>query len=238
MRPMPCDRVVFLLLLTLAGCDDPALQQGVPPPIVVDQSRAVIPLYEYGAVRVLRSQVAALRAGAGADRIDASIETLSQPETEATRDLLLQLGLNPAKITVRSEPGNVVVLTRDAATVASCGTALHSDWLGDVSNSITSLGACVQANNLAVMLDDPRDLVAPVRLEPADGAVSALAIQRWEQGDVKQPPRTSLSSGGGGSAGGDGQAAAGTAPQSAGASPANPLLSNAPLSGAPGASAE
>ena len=241
MRIPPRD-LVFLLLLALAGCDDPALQRGVPPPIVLNQSRAVIPIYEYGAVRALRSQVVALSTGFGTDRLDASIETLSQPEIEATRDLLLQLGFNPARISVRNAPGNVVVLTRNTATVTSCGAALHPDWLDDVSNSITSLGTCVQANNLAGMLDDPRDLAAPVRLEPADGAVSALAIQRWEQGEVRQPPRTSLSPGGGASAGGDagggGQGAAGTAPQSAGALPVNPLLSNVPLTGASGASAE
>ncbi len=241
MRALPRDPAVFLLLLALVGCDDPALQRGVPPLIVLNQSRAVIPLYEYGAARALRSQVVALRTGVGADRLDASIETLSQPEIEATRDLLLQLGFNPARISVRRHPDNIVVLTRNIATVTSCDAALHSDWLGDVSNSITSLGACVQANNLAGMVDDPRDLAAPAHLEPADGAVSALAIQRWEQGDVRQPPHTSLSSGGGASAGGDaggaGQGAVGAAPQSAGALPLNPLLS-VPPTGASGASAE
>lgn len=243
MRLTPCDRMLFLLLLALAGCDDPALQRGVPPPIVIDQAQAVIPLYEFGAARVLRSQVAALGASGGVGRLDASIETLSKPEVEATRNLLLQLGLNPARITIRSEHHNVVVLTRNTTTVTSCGAALQPDWLGDVGNSVTSLGTCVQANNLARMIDDPRNLAVPVRLEPADGAVSALAVQRWEQGEVQQSPHTATSSGGGGSGGGDAggggsPASSSAAPQSAGAAAVNPLLSNAPLTGAPGASAE
>ncbi len=241
MRSTPY-RCVLLLLFGLTGCEDPALERGVPPPLVVSQAQAVVPLYEFGAGRMLRSQVAALTKTARADRLDASIETLSRPESEAVRTLLLRLGLSPERIATRVGPGNVVEVTRTVATVTPCRAALQPDWLGDVANSLNSLGVCVQANNLAGMVDDPRDLIEPARLAPADGAVSTLAVQRWEQGAVKQPPRTGSSTDAGGSDGADlgsgSPTPSGAAPQSAGAAPANPLLSAAPLGGASGASAE
>ncbi len=228
----------FLLVAGLAGCNDPASQLGTPPPIEIGQVRAVVPLYRHGAARTLRYQVATLAADGDVNGLDAAIETLSRPQAEATRALLIQMGVDPAHIRILNQASDVAVLTRNVAAVASCGTALQSPGLRGVNDSITSLGRCVQATNLAGMIDHPSDLMVPAQLEPADGGVAALAIDRWRAGDVKQPPRTSLSSGsggdpaGGGSQGDAGAAPQGAAPQSAGAAPANPLLSNAPLAGA------
>ena len=229
----------FLLLAGLAGCNDPASQRGTPPPIEIGQVRAVVPLYRQGAARTLRYQVATLAADGAVNGLDAAIETLSRPQADATRALLIQMGVDPAHIRILNQASDVAVLTRNVAAVASCSTALQSPGLRGVNDSITSLGRCVQSTNLAGMIDHPSDLMAPPRLEPADGGVSALAVDRWKAGDVKEPPHPSLSSGGGGdqagggAQGGDaGAAPQGAAPQSAGAAPANPLLSNAPLTGA------
>lgn len=228
----------LLLLCALGGCYDPAIQLGSPPPIVLDQARAVVPLYRLGAGRSLRSAIAGLAPRGDAALLDAVIETRSPSWTAATRAVLIEQGLDPARIGVRSEADDVVVLTRTGSSVASCSAALQPPGIDGVGNSITSLGTCVQATNLAGMVDDPHDLLAPPRLEPADGAVSARAVQKLENGEVKPPPRPGSSAGGeaggdggGGDAGGTAAPASGGAPQSVGPAPVNPLLSAAPLSG-------
>ncbi len=228
---------VFLLLGALGGCYDPAIELGSPPPIVLDQARAVVPLYRLGAGRTLRSAIARLAPRGDAALLDAVIETRSPSRVAATRAVLVEQGLDPARIEVRDEADDVVVVTRTDASVASCSTALQPPGIDGADNSITSLGTCVQATNLAGMMDDPHDLLAPPRLEPADGAVSARAVQKLENGEVKQPQRTSLSGGGaGGDTGGDAggtaaPASGGAAAQSVGTAPVNPLLSTAPLTG-------
>lgn len=239
-----------LLAPLLAGCDDPALEQGTPPAIALSQTEAKVLLFRYGAGRVLRQQVMALASDGRIRDLDASIQTTSLPQRDATRALLIQLGLDPARISWRSYSDNVLVLTRTTAVTAPCGTALKSDWQGDVGNSITSLGTCVQANNLADMVSDPRDLAMPVTLAPTNGAVAARAVRNWENGSVKQPPRRSLAGedGGNGNAdagsggGGGGSIPAGpaagaelsAAPASAASSATDPLLSPAPLTASPG----
>lgn len=153
--------------------------------------------------------------------------------------MLIEQGIDPSRIRVRNRADDVVVVTRTDASVASCDTAMQPPGIDGVDNSITSLGTCVQATNLANMVDDPHDLLAPPRLEPADGPASLRAVQKFENGEVKQPSRASQSApgnGGGGDAGGDagggtGPASGGPAAQSGGAAPVNPLLSTAPLPG-------
>jgi len=43
---------------------------------------------------------------------------------------------------------------------------------------------CATYTNLAAQIVNPRDLVAPERLGPADAAVAASAVQRYETGRV------------------------------------------------------
>jgi len=248
MHPLLFSRIVYVpaLLLTasfpllLAGCDDPALERGRPPAIALGQDEAEVPLFGPGAARVLRQQVTALAPDGRKRDLDASIQTGSLTQRDAARALLIQMGLDPARISWRAESADRVVLMRTRATTTPCSTALASDWQGDVGNSITSLGSCVQGNNLAAMVSDPRDLASPVALAPTNGAVAARAVRSWENGTVKQPARRGLTSEDGGNsdagAGGGGSIPAGAAAGSgvSGAPPsgsANPLLSQAPLVG-------
>jgi hypothetical protein len=230
--------------LLLAGCGDPALQRGVAPPLTLNQARAEVPLFRFGAGRLLRERVSEMAADGAVRQLDASIQTANIPQRDATRALLIQMGLDPARISWTATPLDRIVLTRTDVVTLPCAAALRPDWIGDVGQSVTSLGTCVQANNLADMVSDPRDLAAPVRLQPSNGAVSARAVRRWEEGTVKQPPKTSPAGeyGGGGGAPDAGPAAApppaAVPAQSSGAAAGNPLLSNAPLTGAAGSSAE
>lgn len=192
----PCRRssVVGATLLAvlglLGGCDDPALERGVPPPILLDQARIEVPLRSpYRATRLLRRELDALAPGGLVRQVDASIRTTNLSRRDATRAVLVQMGLDPDRIAWSARPDETVVLTRATAIVTPCGAGLRSDWQGDVGNSLTSLGTCVQANNLAEMVSDPRDLAKPVALGPTDGAVAAKAVQDWEDSGVREPPR-------------------------------------------------
>lgn len=49
---------------------------------------------------------------------------------------------------------------------------------------------CATFTNLAAQVANPRDLVAPARLGPADAAVAASAVQRYETGHVIAPDQT------------------------------------------------
>lgn len=44
---------------------------------------------------------------------------------------------------------------------------------------------CATYTNLAAQVANPQDLVAPARLGPADGAVAAAAVRRYQTGHVK-----------------------------------------------------
>ncbi|MCQ8239630.1 CpaD family pilus assembly lipoprotein [Rhizosaccharibacter radicis] len=246
-----------LALPLLAGCDDPAYERGVPPAIALNQSRMEVPLFRYGAARLLRQQIGILAPDGNIHQLDASIRTTSVSQRDATRAVLIQMGLDPSRIDWVPVSDNAVVLSRTRAVTTPCSTALKADWQGDVANSVTSLGTCVQANNLAQMVSDPRDLARPVTLGPNNGAVAARAVRDWENGEVRQPSRRGQAGaegagdgdagggdgpGGGGGGGGGGAVsaipagpaagAAIVAPAPAAAAGVNPLLSAAPLSGA------
>jgi len=96
MHPLLSSRIVTvpaLLLavsspLLLAGCDDPALERGRAPAIVLDQDEVEVPLFRPGAGRVLRQQVLALAPDGRMRDLDASIQTGSLSQRDATRALL------------------------------------------------------------------------------------------------------------------------------------------------------
>ncbi len=228
--------IAFAAAAVLVACETDRDRATPAPALVVHQ--ATIPLYGYQAARLLREQLAELRSLAHDGSLRARIETTNTAEADAARTHLVQDGVDPAAIVTRSGPDDVVVLTGVTATPADCGATLQPDWFGDVSTGITRLGRCIQADNLAGMADDPADLVAPTRREPADGAVAARSVLDWQRGGPKpSPPQQSgAGQGGGGSgdapAGGGAVATAGSmdagAPQPASAPLVNPLLSPAP----------
>ena len=59
----------------------------------------------------------------------------------------------------------------------------------------TMAWGCATYTNLAAQIDRPADLVAPRPLSPADAAVAASAVSRYERGDVMKLPDNSLKPG-------------------------------------------
>ena len=175
---------VLAVVAALAGCDDPAAERGVPPPLAFDRSRVAVPLYSYGSARRLRSGINTLANG-DMGSLRAMILTTDGSEARAARDRLIDDGIAPSAIMVRHVPDDLVVVTRTTVRGAPCRAAINPGWLGDAGNSLDSLGRCVQADNLAAMADDPADLVRPTRLGAGDGAVAAQAVLDWERGGTK-----------------------------------------------------
>ncbi len=83
---------------------------------------------------------------------------------------------------------------RYAAEAPACG-----DWSSNVANTsanlpMTNLG-CASQHNLAVMVADPRDLVAPRGQDPADAQRRMTVLDKYRKGDPTPATTTSAQSG-------------------------------------------
>ena len=228
----------LLATTLLFGCEDPALDRGSAPPVVVAQSQVAVPLHGYAPARGLRQALASLTPDGNARLVDATVETVSGPQAASAKALLVELGLDPARIAWHGNAREDILLRRSTAQTLSCATAVRPGWLGDAQRSAQPLGECIQANALAQMVADPGDLVHPVPLGPTNGAVAARAVGQWQAGTVA-PAQQSRSDEGhdGGDTGGpdsDASPSAGVPPAAAPVHSSgvegNPLL--APLPGA------
>ncbi len=82
--------------------------------------------------------------------------------------------------------GNQIIAsyTHYVATPSVCG-----DWTGEMNRKYRNLRSqnfgCSSMNNLAVLLADPHDLVAPTGVTPRDAAVAVRGFQAYREGEVK-----------------------------------------------------
>ncbi len=200
-------RWAWVPLLGLAACNDPSIDLGAPPPVTLVEQRVVVPLHGGIERRALGNAVESLSGPQPDGSVRALVSVGDPRRAEAVRETLLGFGVSPALVSLaEGRGGDTVLLSRTRAHVVDCSSALAAGPDGGVSRSVTSLGACIQANALAAMVADPADLVSPPRLEPANGARAAQAVLRWQHGGAAagQP-----SAGGGDAAsGGGGQAPA------------------------------
>lgn len=65
-----------------------------------------------------------------------------------------------------------------------CAAAKPNDWMVHPYRGIGALG-CANRANIARMAADPRDLMRPRTLEGADGSAAALAIERYQTGEIR-----------------------------------------------------
>jgi pilus assembly protein CpaD len=102
------------------------------------------------------------------------------------------LGLLPGNVTVApvpgvaAGPGSTMELRLTRYEVTPPGCKPWSDLRdGDRFNDPTAPLGCSLMNNLALMVDDPADLVAGRPLAPASGAHAAAGVERYATGQVK-----------------------------------------------------
>ncbi|MBT0570735.1 CpaD family pilus assembly lipoprotein [Curvibacter sp. CHRR-16] len=82
--------------------------------------------------------------------------------------------------------GGDLELQSDALVISmpECGLARANDWMVNPYTAIGPLG-CANRANLARMVSDPRDLARPRALAGADGSAAVLAVQRYQEADIR-----------------------------------------------------
>lgn len=109
-----------------------------------------------------------------AQRLGQTLENQGLPSKQLNVETLrLQKGTDD--LTVVSEA--LVVQIPD------CHIRNANDWALAPYTNIGSLG-CASEANLAAMVSNPRDLVAPALLGPGEGANASGAVQRYQQHDM------------------------------------------------------
>ena len=138
-----------------------------------------------------------LEHGSGALAISAARGNPDGPNYFAEQ--LTELGVPRSRILVGNddtEAGNEVKITfiRYIADPAPCG-----NWSENIAaspdNQVTPNFGCATQHNIAVMVADPRDLVAPQPLGPGDAAHSLAVLQKYRQGQTTVSAKAAEQSG-------------------------------------------
>ncbi len=222
MRPTSRGAAAFALALSVSGCISESADIGRPPPIVLNTPQlAIDPPLRASRDAAARAKVrqAILETGAGdAQSVRVRIYARSARDAEGLRRMLVGIGTDPARLTV--EPGrwlaNRLMLTRAAAETTPCAAAIDPVEPDDPLPSLLSLAHCTQTNNLADMLVDPGDLVAPPRLAAEDGQYLVDGVESWRRDRAASLPSQDGSGSGGGGGGGGGGSIASTVPPTTG----------------------
>lgn len=69
-------------------------------------------------------------------------------------------------------------------TAGPCRVANAKRWTIEPFYATGTLG-CANEANIALMTSDPRDLMRPAPLDDADGSVTTLAVQKYQQGETE-----------------------------------------------------
>lgn len=128
------------------------------------QSVTVLPATEAGRTFSPRLVAALAKNGLPASRIRVTEDRPAINGAEATDDLL-------------------VVSEAMVVTVPDCGIAKPDTWTVEPYQGIGGLG-CANRANLARMVSDPRDLVRPRVLDPADGVQAERAVRQYQEDDM------------------------------------------------------
>jgi len=191
-----------LAVLSLSGCADETANLGAPPPILLGtfQTVVVAPSRSAGLSRTQLNDAIVSIAQGQPQSVRAEIHMRSPRASESVRRELIGLGLDPARLSVlplRADDPRppAVVFRRKVAETIPCAAAIEPGLYDDPSPSLLSLARCQQNNNLAQMLVDPTDLVAPPRLAQQDGAYLANGVQAWRTPRAAPQPARGTASG-------------------------------------------
>ncbi len=197
-------------MLLAAGCTDEAADLGTPPGIHLSTlgREIVVPLDGRSTAltqRRLRKEVAVVAQG-DLNAVSARIFATSAGEADGLRRALIGLGIDPARIVEASRApprrAHEVLLSRTAGQTTDCAAAITPAYPDDPLPSLMSLAHCTQTNNLAGMLANPADLVAPPPLGPGDGAYLTNGVRSWRANRGTGLPTVDTSSGAESSPGG------------------------------------
>lgn len=145
---------------------------------------------------LLRFATQYLAAGHGAVSIAAQPTAAGQRQLQFFGRELTKLGVAPQRILV----GTDAAVARDHVelrfTTYQAGAPHCGDW-NDISSTGSNLPmenfGCATQHNLAVMVADPHDLIAPRKLGKADATERSQMVQKYEAGQITtsaQPPQS------------------------------------------------
>jgi pilus assembly protein CpaD len=188
-------------LLAIAACQPlPASYTAAEAPKSIGMSNATAHFalrFAAGSARLLPVDAARLHAWAvggmiaPSDRIAVAASgppALADARAATISRELLRHGIVAEPVASVGLPPNRAVIdsVRYLVTLPPC-----PDWSkspdGDFTNTPPSNFGCATAENLAMMVANPADLVARRGLAPANGGLAATAVEHYEQGTVPQP---------------------------------------------------
>lgn len=200
--------LLTLLPFFVAGCDMHWARQGnKPPPLLVGENDISISLSEEGAYQAVAQALAKIN---DPQKLHVTLSSVNKQQAETIRHMLTHVGVNAARIYYVDSPADMLVIRRYLVARPDCRLAVHKSWTGDVSNSLSATGSCVQASALAEEIDNPGDLVQPAHLQPANGARFGRVVELWEQGADKNNQQQPVSQTGSGSVSGASGSAGGS----------------------------
>ncbi len=106
---------------------------------------------------------------------------------------LASLGINPQSLqsgqypSRPGQPAPVVVSYRRLAT-APMDCSVGGDLVNTGNNQAFASFGCFQASNLAVLVDDPRQLLAPYTMDPTLAQKRTLTLQKYIDGEPTATP--------------------------------------------------
>lgn len=116
-------------------------------------------------------------------------------------EALAQVGVRPEQVRLtnydagaRPHPPIVVGFNRYEAKGPECGRSLAS-YTRLSENLVNDNFGCATTANIAAMIANPADLVAPRQSDPSDAARRSAVLTKYRQGQVTSTPRDDQASG-------------------------------------------
>lgn len=131
-----------------------------------------------------------------------SSDAMARSGLDQVRRLLKSSGVSPSSITVTSyRAGNDAraPITLSFVTYAASAPDCGNDWSTNLGYDPRNVGwpefGCSTQHNLAAMVSNPRDLVEPQTIDPADAARRSVVLEKYREGVATESARTTDSSG-------------------------------------------
>lgn len=172
----------IVVALALEGCS--SLSGSQVKPLVVPEAHIVMPLDAALSGEELRQALAGLLASErGQLTLRVVIQSVQNAKAFEVKRNLVALGVQPERIITVHNTQEQLYIARNVVVSPDCAKTIHANWMGDVSDSIEPLGACLQNTILADMVEDPGDLVMPKKMQGPSAIKAAQAVRKYEHGD-------------------------------------------------------
>lgn len=197
-RPIVPSALVLASTLVLTGCFPRPDYSGIPgmSSLTVSAREDVIPLEDaVGVADPRRARLAAFLGATPGAVPRFRVEVPPGADAQMLREQAIALGAAPERLSVvTAAAGSVPALRVIASTVAApdCSSMLLPSSHVQHDSRATFAFGCATRSNLAAMLDDPADLVAPVPFAGATASRETAAVRRYLKDQTKPLLKTTV----------------------------------------------